>query len=96
MKTESITINGKTIRAKYCSCLMARIEDKKFNLYLREVFIRDKNNFDVSITEDKIITLLNEAVSFEITKDIKSDLMFLQIETETHKICVDIPKEEEV
>lgn len=92
-KMETIEINGKEIRAKHMSCLDAYIIDKTFSLYIKQHFA-EKGDATVSITENKIIELLNDAESFAVTQDTdEKDVMILRIETKTHSISVMVKKE---
>jgi hypothetical protein len=92
---ESIKINGKEIRAGLCSCLTATVEDKTFGLYIKGHFA-EKGNCDVSITEDKVIGLINQADSINVVQDSeRPNVMLLHIDTKTHHICVDVEKGDE-
>ena len=97
-KITKYEINGRTIRAGYGSCIDARIQDKEFDMYLIEVsssLVKEWNKITlVSLTEGKIIDLLNKAIGVRILTQEDSTKVCLQIETTTHFINVFVPKGE--
>lgn len=96
-KLKSFEVNGRTITKGYCSCLKARIKDKKFDLYLVNIGYDSndgKNDFLVSLTENQIIDSINDAVEIIIkpVADENDADMILSIETDTHYIHVFVPR----
>ena len=99
-KIKKFEINGRTIIDGYCSCLKARVEDKLFsNCFLIEIGEMKKEWNDatlISLTEDKVIYLINEAEKIEILEQTEEDkekkTMWFEIETKTHKIYVEVKR----
>ena len=89
-KLESIKVAGHKIRRGVCSCLTARIRSRKFDMHLRAVFIDSKDDFNVSITEDKILSMIDEAESWDVMITEKKEVV-LEIMTKEYQIWIDIP-----
>lgn len=82
---EKITLKHKIIRKGVCSCLPARIVCKRFEYFmLRNPTEPEKQ--EISITEDTIIDLINEATSFELIEDHEETVLY--IDTDKYRIYV--------
>lgn len=80
------------IRKGYCFSLKANIRSKKFDLNLVGSWPNFPKNgvrdYNISLTEAKIIDLMNEAESFQVNQSRDDKETYLQIETNDYTIYV--------
>ena len=88
-----IKINGREIRKGVCSCLKANVQSKEFGECLRSTFLEEGHEYQISITEAKIIELINKANSFVVNDGDEKDVKYLVINTDEYDVVVSVPKE---